>query len=101
MSLPGWSEEDDDEEGEEEEDEDEGVDGEGNEGKKEKKGAPSAAGATSFLDRPATRSLERCVAHVLLPAMRVHLRPPRARASDGSVVELTRLQSLYKIFERC
>ena len=103
VSLPGWSEEDDDEEGEEEEDEDEGVDGEGNEGKKEKKGAPSAAaaGATSFLDRPATRSLERCVAHVLLPAMRVHLRPPRARASDGSVVELTRLQSLYKIFERC
>lgn len=39
--------------------------------------------------------------HVLLPALRLFLKPPRARASDGSVVELTRLEQLYRVFERC
>ena len=109
VSLPGWSEEEEDDDDEEEEDEEEG-DGE-DEHEKEKKEskehhkAPTATTTTtptaSFLDRPPTRGLERCVAHVVLPAMRVHLRPPRARSADGAVVELTRLQSLYKIFERC
>lgn len=95
VSLPGWSEE-------EEEDEEEEEEGDAEEGKEERCGTKEQQeGESSFLDRPPTRTLERCVAHVLLPAMRVHLRPPRARASDGSVVELTRLQSLYKIFERC
>lgn len=41
------------------------------------------------------------VAHVLLPALRLFLRPPRERASDGTVVELTRLEHLYRVFERC
>ena len=104
VSLPGWSEEED--EGEDEEEEDEGEEGDDGEEKEqenrnERQRAPAAAAASDFLDRPPTRTLERSVAHVLLPAMRVHLRPPRARSSDGSVVELTRLQSLYKIFERC
>ena len=40
-------------------------------------------------------------AHVLLPALRLFLRPPRERASDGTVVELTRLEHLYRVFERC
>lgn len=40
-------------------------------------------------------------AHVLLPALRLFLRPPRERARDGTVVELTRLEHLYRVFERC
>ncbi len=38
---------------------------------------------------------------VIFPAMRIFLKPARQRATDGSVVELTRLEKLYKIFERC
>ncbi|KDD76679.1 hypothetical protein H632_c140p0, partial [Helicosporidium sp. ATCC 50920] len=41
------------------------------------------------------------VAHVLLPSLRASLKPPRHRATDGSVVELTRLERLYRVFERC
>lgn len=95
LSLPGWSEEEED--GDEDEEEEE----EGEEGEKKEKNKRRQAPPLDFLDRPPTRSLERSVAHILLPAMRVHLRPPRARSTDGSVVELTRLQQLYKIFERC
>ncbi|KAK9796301.1 hypothetical protein WJX73_009226 [Symbiochloris irregularis] len=39
--------------------------------------------------------------HVLFPALRLFLKPGRHRAADGSVVELTRLEKLYRIFERC
>ena len=40
-------------------------------------------------------------AHVLLPALRLFLKPSRERANDGSVIELTRLEHLYRVFERC
>ena len=45
--------------------------------------------------------LEKVVAHVLIPALRTFWVPTRDRASDGSIVELTRLEQLYKVFERC
>lgn len=47
------------------------------------------------------RAREWEVAHVLLPAVRLFLRPPRSRATDGTVLELTRLEQLYRVFERC
>ena len=42
-----------------------------------------------------------CVQHVLFPAMRYLLLPPRAFASDGTVVQLVCTSQLYKVFERC
>lgn len=39
--------------------------------------------------------------HVLFPAVKVFLAPPRQRATDGSVVQLTSLEKLYRTFERC
>ena len=41
------------------------------------------------------------IPQVLFPAMRMFLKPNRQRASDGTFVELTRLERLYKVFERC
>lgn len=41
------------------------------------------------------------VEHVLFAALRTFLRPPKERARDGSVVELTSTEQLYKVFERC
>lgn len=41
-----------------------------------------------------------CV-QVIFPALRLFLKPGRQLASDGSFVELTRLEKLYRIFERC
>lgn len=47
------------------------------------------------------RAREWSVQHVILPALRLFLKPGRHRAGDGSLVELTRLETLYRIFERC
>jgi DNA mismatch repair protein MLH1 len=49
----------------------------------------------------ALRAREWAAEHVLLPALRAFLAPPPGRATDGSVVELARLESLYRVFERC
>ena len=39
--------------------------------------------------------------HALLPACRLYLDPPPSMAQDGSVLEIARLEDLYKVFERC
>eukprot|EP01012_Entosiphon_sulcatum_P024156 TRINITY_DN29334_c0_g1_i1.p1 TRINITY_DN29334_c0_g1~~TRINITY_DN29334_c0_g1_i1.p1 ORF type:complete len:740 (-),score=80.00 TRINITY_DN29334_c0_g1_i1:13-2208(-) len=39
--------------------------------------------------------------HVILPACRAVLVPPTRWATDGTVVQIACLESLYKVFERC
>ncbi|KAL6772457.1 MLH1 [Auxenochlorella protothecoides x Auxenochlorella symbiontica] len=39
--------------------------------------------------------------HQLLPLLRARLVPDKLRARDGTVQELTRLEQLYRVFERC
>lgn len=44
---------------------------------------------------------EWTIQHVLFPAMRLFLKPPKAMASNGTFVQVASLEKLYKIFERC
>ncbi|BBN11049.1 DNA mismatch repair protein MLH1 [Marchantia polymorpha subsp. ruderalis] len=44
---------------------------------------------------------EWTVQHVLFPAMKLFLKPPRHMAKDGSAIQVACLENLYKIFERC
>jgi DNA mismatch repair protein MLH1 len=46
-------------------------------------------------------SHEWAVAHVLLPALRQHFRPPAPFAGDGTVLQVACLEQLYRVFERC
>lgn len=39
--------------------------------------------------------------HVLLPSMRLRFSPPAVLATNGAVVQITSLEKLYKVFERC
>ena len=41
------------------------------------------------------------VENVLFPALRSHLRPPAAFATDGTVLQVACLEQLYRVFERC
>ncbi|KAL0927023.1 hypothetical protein M5K25_001175 [Dendrobium thyrsiflorum] len=44
---------------------------------------------------------EWTIQHVLFPSMRLFLKPPNAMAKNGTFVQVTSLDKLYKIFERC
>ncbi|KAL2653676.1 hypothetical protein R1flu_021804 [Riccia fluitans] len=44
---------------------------------------------------------EWTIQHVLFPAMKLFLKPPRHMAKDGSAIQIACLEQLYKIFERC
>ena len=61
-------------------------------------GGPSEAEAAAARELAAR---EWVAQHVVLPALRLFLRPPRERGGDGSLVGLTRLEHLYRVFERC
>lgn len=39
--------------------------------------------------------------HIIFPAFRAELIPPRQMAEDGSVLQIADLHELYKVFERC
>ncbi|XP_021898319.1 DNA mismatch repair protein MLH1 [Carica papaya] len=44
---------------------------------------------------------EWSIQHVLVPSMRLFLKPPTAMATNGTFVQVASLEKLYKIFERC
>ncbi|KAL3845674.1 hypothetical protein ACJIZ3_003077 [Penstemon smallii] len=44
---------------------------------------------------------EWSIQHVLLPSMRLFLKPPTSMATDGTFVKVASLEKLYRIFERC
>ncbi|KAG2496183.1 hypothetical protein HYH03_005783 [Edaphochlamys debaryana] len=74
----------------------------------EKPGAdPSQAAASARRQRAAEAreqqlaEYEQRLRNLVLPALRGCLRPPRERATDGSVVQVAALERLYRIFERC
>ena len=48
-----------------------------------------------------SEAAKKLVQHVLFPAFRFHLIPPKEFASDGSFTKLAALSKLYKVFERC
>lgn len=62
-------------------------------------GGPPAAEGDQAME--AWRQWRWTVEHVLFSALRTFLKPPKERARDGSVVELTSTEQLYKVFERC
>jgi len=41
------------------------------------------------------------VEHVLFPAFKERFWPPKSFGLDGTVVQLTSTEKLYKVFERC
>ncbi|KAL9229052.1 hypothetical protein vseg_004568 [Gypsophila vaccaria] len=44
---------------------------------------------------------EWSIQHVLFPAMRLFLKPPKSMANNGTFVQVASLEKLYRIFERC
>ncbi|CAM8901190.1 unnamed protein product [Rhodiola kirilowii] len=44
---------------------------------------------------------EWSIQHVLFPAMRLFLKPPKSMATNGTFVQVASLNKLYKVFERC
>ena len=62
-----------------------------------------ARAPSSFTRRvapPEDQAREWSVRHLILPELK-RTEVQRARRTDGSIVEVTRLENLYKIFERC
>ena len=41
------------------------------------------------------------IEHVIFPAIKKDLIAPKAMAEDGTVLQLTDVKDLYKVFERC
>ena len=58
-------------------------------------------GLSSSSSLDINESEKKLVQHVLFPAFRYYLIPPKEFASDGSFTKLALLSKLYKVFERC
>ncbi|VFQ90549.1 unnamed protein product [Cuscuta campestris] len=44
---------------------------------------------------------EWSIQHVLFPSLRLFFKPPKSMATNGTFVQVTSLEKLYRIFERC
>lgn len=62
---------------------------------------PAGRSAPDIWPEGVTPELEWRVRHVVLPALRAFLKPPRRRATDGSVIQVASLERMYRVFERC
>ena len=47
------------------------------------------------------KSWKWTIEHVLYPAFRTFLFPPKSFAEDSSILQIANLPDLYKVFERC
>ena len=54
-------------------------------------------GATTAKEKP----WKWIVQHVLFPALRQGLVPPKRLSKDGTLLQVANLPDLYKVFERC
>ncbi len=63
--------------------------------------AEIASGCEDEFSLGITEDAKKLVQHVLFPAFRFHLIPPKEFASNGSFTKLAALSKLYKVFERC
>jgi hypothetical protein len=64
----------------------------------------SSSSSSSLMALAGHRSQARrewLLRHVVMPAVKYVYRPPKARARDGSVLLLTSMEKLYRVFERC
>lgn len=66
-------------------------------------GQGAACGSTGEGSDPGAQLAARewLCRHLLFPAAKALLKPPAARARDGSVLLLTSMERLYRVFERC
>jgi DNA mismatch repair protein MLH1 len=63
---------------------------------------PAAAAASGLLGAHRDQQQrEWLLRHVVMPAVKAMYRPPKERARDGSVLLLTSMEKLYRVFERC
>lgn len=65
--------------------------------------SPGVPGADSTLlaGHRDQQQREWLLRHVLMPAVKFMFKPPQHRARDGSVLLLTSMEKLYRVFERC
>ena len=59
------------------------------------------AGNSACSSRLVSSAAAAHVQHVLYPALRWGLLPPKEMATDGTVAQLACLEKLYRVFERC
>uniref|UniRef100_A0A383V9C2 DNA mismatch repair protein S5 domain-containing protein n=1 Tax=Tetradesmus obliquus TaxID=3088 RepID=A0A383V9C2_TETOB len=65
-----------------------------------KAAASAAAGGLLGAHRD-QQQREWLLRHVVMPGVKAMYRPPKERARDGSVLLLTSMEKLYRVFERC